>query len=81
MGTDTFEQPAGADRLLAGVRRLTLLADGAGDCQGIYWGLARELLAAPGAEEVHVHRLAKLARSGRVASRCTWPKATGASAT
>ncbi len=61
MGTDTFEQPAGADRLLAGVRRLTLLADGAGDCQGIYWGLARELLAAPGAEEVHVHRLAKLA--------------------
>src|ERR1039458_14591 len=85
MGTDTFEQPAGAEGLLAGGRRvappaaggggrprrytgrrrargrrLPLRADGVGDCHGIYRGLARELLAAPGAEEVHVHRLAKL---------------------
>ncbi len=61
-GTDTFEQPAGADstcaeQLLAGVRRLTLLADGAGDGEEIFRGLARELLLAPGAEEVHVHHL------------------------
>ena len=59
VGTDTFEQPAGADQLLAGVRRLTLLADGAGDCQEIFRGLARELLVAPGAEEVQVHHLHK----------------------
>jgi diguanylate cyclase (GGDEF)-like protein len=63
-GTDTFEQPARndtarADPMLAGVRRLTLLADGAGDGQEIFRGLARELLLAPGAEEVHVHHLLK----------------------
>jgi diguanylate cyclase (GGDEF)-like protein len=61
-GTDTFEQPARSnaariDPMLAGVRRLTLLADGAGDGEEIFRGLARELLQAPGAEEVHVHRL------------------------
>jgi diguanylate cyclase (GGDEF)-like protein len=88
-GTDTPEQPLGADpsrggvaeppfgaataaltgaelspasggSLLAGVRRLTLLADSAGDGEAIFRGLARELLLAPGAEEVHVHRLSKL---------------------
>lgn len=58
-GTDTFEQPAHADPLLAGVRRLTLLADGADNGEAIFRGLARELLLAPGAEEVHVHRLSK----------------------
>jgi len=58
-GTDTFKQPAHADPLLAGVRRLTLLADGADDSEAIFKGLARELLLAPGAEEVHVHRLSK----------------------
>jgi diguanylate cyclase (GGDEF)-like protein len=63
-GTDTFEQPARSDSartdpLLAGVRRLTLLADGAGDGEEIFRGLARELLLAPGAEEVHVHHLLK----------------------
>ena len=61
-GTDTFEQPAGADSaradpMLAGVRRLTLLADGAAGGEEIFRGLARELLLAPGAEEVHVHHL------------------------
>jgi diguanylate cyclase (GGDEF)-like protein len=64
VGTDTSEQPArtGAarsDPLLAGVRRLTLLADGADDGETIFRGLARELLLAPGAEEVHVHHLVK----------------------
>jgi diguanylate cyclase (GGDEF)-like protein len=48
-----------ADPMLAGVRRLTLLADGAVDGEAIFRGLARELLLAPGAEEVHVHRLSK----------------------
>jgi diguanylate cyclase (GGDEF)-like protein len=64
-GTDTFRQPARvegigaarADAMLAGVRRLTVLADGADDGEEIFRGLARELLSAPGAEEVHVHRL------------------------
>ncbi len=51
--------PARADELLAGVRRLTLLADGADDSEAIFRGLARELLLVPGADEVHVHRLAR----------------------
>ncbi len=38
---------------------LTLLADGAGDGEEIFRGLARELLLTPGAEEVHVHHLRK----------------------
>lgn len=63
-GTDTFDQSARSDvartdPMLAGVRRLTLLADGAGDCEHIFRGLSRELLLAPGAEEVHVHHLLK----------------------
>jgi diguanylate cyclase (GGDEF)-like protein len=56
-GTDTYE-PASSDPVLAGVRRLTLLADAAGGGEEIYRGLARELLHTPGAEEVHVHHLA-----------------------
>jgi diguanylate cyclase (GGDEF)-like protein len=60
-GTDTYEQPAEqpahADSSLAGVRRLTALADTAGGCDEVYRGLARELLLAPGADEVHVHHL------------------------
>ncbi len=43
--------------LLAGIRRLTALADGASDPEAIFRALARELLAVPGAEEVHVHHL------------------------
>jgi Diguanylate cyclase, GGDEF domain len=59
IGTDTFSPPTGGDPLLAGVRRLTLLADEATDSEAIFRGLARELLHAPGAEEVHVHHLAQ----------------------
>jgi diguanylate cyclase (GGDEF)-like protein len=57
VGTDTFEQALGTDALLAGVRRLTLLADSASDPDAIFRALARELFLAIGAEEVHVHRL------------------------
>jgi diguanylate cyclase (GGDEF)-like protein len=56
-GTDTSSPPTGGDPLLAGVRRLTLLADEAADSEAIFRALARELLHAPGAEEVHVHHL------------------------
>jgi diguanylate cyclase (GGDEF)-like protein len=47
------------ESVLAGVRRLTLLADSAANPEVIFRELARELLAAPGAEEVHVHHLAQ----------------------
>ena len=57
-GTDTSTSPRGVDPLLAGVRRLTLLADEATDSEAIFRALARELLAVPGAEEVQVHHLA-----------------------
>jgi diguanylate cyclase (GGDEF)-like protein len=43
--------------VLAGVRRLTLLADAAEDTDAVFDALARELLAAMGAEEVHIHHL------------------------
>jgi diguanylate cyclase (GGDEF)-like protein len=56
-GTDTSSPPTGGDPLLAGVRRLTLLADEATDSEAIFRALARELLHAPGADEVHVHHL------------------------
>jgi diguanylate cyclase (GGDEF)-like protein len=55
-GTDT-SLAVGVDRLLAGIRRLTALADSATDSETIFRALAAELLAAPGAEEVHVHYL------------------------
>jgi GAF domain-containing protein len=45
------------DPLLAGIRRLALLADGAADPETIYRGLSHELMLAPGASEVHVHHL------------------------
>jgi diguanylate cyclase (GGDEF)-like protein len=56
-GTDT-SSVVGVDRLLAGIRRLTALADSASDSEAIFRALAGELLSAPGAEEVHVHHLA-----------------------
>jgi diguanylate cyclase (GGDEF)-like protein len=56
-GTDT-SSAVGVDRLLAGIRRLTALADSASDSETIFRALASELLQAPGAEEVHVHHLA-----------------------
>src|SRR5437660_94059 len=56
-GTDAEARSGGLDRLLVGIRRLTSLADGVSDWEAIFGALARELLSAPGAEEVHVHRL------------------------
>ncbi len=56
-GTDTATS-AGVERLLAGIRHLTALADGAADADAMFRALARELLSVPGAEEVHVHHLA-----------------------
>jgi diguanylate cyclase (GGDEF)-like protein len=56
-GTDTSKLSAGGDPLLAGVRRLTLLADSAEDSEAIFRTLARELQTLPGAEEIHVHHL------------------------
>ena len=44
--------------VLAGMRRLTSLADTAEDADAVFTGLARELIATLGAEEVHVHHLA-----------------------
>jgi diguanylate cyclase (GGDEF)-like protein len=43
--------------VLAGVRRLTLLADAAEDPETVFGALAGELIAVMGAEEVHVHHL------------------------
>jgi diguanylate cyclase (GGDEF)-like protein len=56
-GTDTSSS-ADVDRLLAGIRRMTALADSATDPEAIFRALAGELLLAPGAEEVHIHHLA-----------------------
>jgi diguanylate cyclase (GGDEF)-like protein len=56
-GTDTSSSAAGMQQLLAGIRRLTALADGAADTEAIFRALARELLSVVGAEEVHVHHL------------------------
>src|SRR3984893_6017619 len=56
--TDTSEPLVSADPVLAGVRGLALLADGAPDSEAILRALARELLSVPGAEEVHIHHLA-----------------------
>jgi diguanylate cyclase (GGDEF)-like protein len=56
-GMDTQPPSAGVDPLLAGVRRLTLLADETPDSEEIFRALARELLSVPGAEEVQVHHL------------------------
>lgn len=57
-GTDSPASSGGVEKLLAGIRRLTGLADGAADADSIYRALARELLRVPGAEEVHIHHLA-----------------------
>jgi diguanylate cyclase (GGDEF)-like protein len=56
-GTDTSTAGVGVDRLLAGIRRLTALADSASDADTIFRAMARELLSVPGAEEVHIHHL------------------------
>jgi diguanylate cyclase (GGDEF)-like protein len=46
------------ERVLAGMRRLMRLADGAGQADEIMRALAGELFLLLGADEVHVHRLA-----------------------
>ncbi len=56
-GTDTSASSAELERLLVGIRRLMALADSASDAETIFRALAGELLAAPGADEVHVHHL------------------------
>jgi diguanylate cyclase (GGDEF)-like protein len=56
-GTDTSASSAGVDRLLAGIRHLTALADSAGNADSVFRALARELLSVPGAEEVHIQHL------------------------
>jgi diguanylate cyclase (GGDEF)-like protein len=56
--TKGSEQGLDLAPVLAGVRRLTLLADAAEDSDTVYAALARELIATMGAEEVHIHRLA-----------------------
>ncbi len=43
--------------VLAGVRRLTLAAEGADTDEAVFAALARELVAVAGAEEVHIHHL------------------------
>jgi len=57
--TDVREDAGGpSGELFGGIRRLTAIADSAADHEAIYRALARELLGAPGGEEVHVHHLA-----------------------
>jgi diguanylate cyclase (GGDEF)-like protein len=57
-GTDTSStSPGGVESVLAGVRRLSLLGDGARDIDAVLRALARELLSSLGADEVHVHHL------------------------
>jgi diguanylate cyclase (GGDEF)-like protein len=58
-GTDTDTMVGGMGRLLAGMRGLAAIADGAADAEAVFGGIARELLLAPGAEEVHIHHLAR----------------------
>jgi diguanylate cyclase (GGDEF)-like protein len=57
-GTDTSTSSGGNDRLLAGIRHLTTLADEAGNVDALFRMLAGELLSVPGADEVHIHHLA-----------------------
>jgi diguanylate cyclase (GGDEF)-like protein len=58
MGTDASASSTDADRLLAGIRRLTTLTDAAAGSEAIFRALADELMTVPGAEEVHIHHLA-----------------------
>src|SRR5580693_1537519 len=51
------EPAADAASVLAGVRRLTVLADTAQDEEAVLGALARELIEVLGAEEVHLHQL------------------------
>ncbi len=53
-----------AEELFAGIRRLTTIADSADDREAVFRALARELLASPGGEEMHVHHLAGRGEDG-----------------
>jgi diguanylate cyclase (GGDEF)-like protein len=66
-GMEASGSQTARDPRLAGVRRLTLLADEASDVETIFRELARELLDVPGADEVHVHHLSEDARQELVA--------------
>jgi diguanylate cyclase (GGDEF)-like protein len=57
--SDAAGPRSGGDPLLAGVRRLTLLADSADDSEAIFRALARELMRTPGADEIHVNHLSQ----------------------
>ena len=57
-GKDASTPRGSLDPVLAGVRRLTLLADAAPNVDAVLRALARELLSLLGADEVHVHHLA-----------------------
>src|SRR6202140_1128079 len=59
MGMDTYERPAEGESLLAGVRRLSHLADSTGEPREIFRALAGELFAELGVQEVQVHHLAE----------------------
>ena len=58
-GTEAGAPPERVESVLAGVRRLTALADGARDSETVFRALAGELLSVPGADEVHIHHLAR----------------------
>jgi len=57
-GREASAPRARLESVLAAVRRLTVLADGARESETIFRALAVELLGVPGADEVHIHRLA-----------------------
>src|SRR5262245_7001087 len=57
-GMEASAPSSGFESVLAGVRRLTVLADAARGAEAIYRALGGELLSVPGAEEVHIHHLA-----------------------
>ena len=60
LGTETpqlQDAHSGGDPLLAGLRRLMKLADGAREPEEVLRALARELFSLLGADEVHVHHL------------------------
>ncbi len=56
-GTDTSSASPDVERLLAGIRRLSVLTDAASDADTVFRGLARELMSVSRAEEVQVHHL------------------------
>jgi diguanylate cyclase (GGDEF)-like protein len=56
-GTDASEQRVSVDSLLAGVRRLTRLADSAAEPEAVFRALAGELFAELEADEVQLHHL------------------------